>query len=89
MFFRVGAAILIVTIVSLLAITLEKRHLELKRAISLQHDMLQILEEKRARLILSTQTLGAPPRLLEERERQQALRARSSKSASREVRRGN
>lgn len=63
MLFRFVAALTLVTAVSLLGISLEKQNLALKRTISLQHYRLEILEEKRSRLILKTHQLGAIPRL--------------------------
>ncbi|WP_437202345.1 hypothetical protein [Planctomicrobium sp. SH664] len=83
MFFRIGIATLIVTIISLMAITLEKQQLEYKRAISLQHYSLELLKEKRSRLILTTQRLGSPARLIEERERLEQERAAELRAAAR------
>lgn len=69
MFFRFAAALGLLTSIALVAIAIEKQNLSLKRSISLQHYQLQILDEQRCRLILQTQQLGAPPRLMEEWER--------------------
>ena len=66
MYFRFAAALVVVTAVALAAIGIQKQILSLKRSISLQHYNLQILEEKRARLTLKTQQLGAPLRLEKE-----------------------
>lgn len=63
MLFRFVAALTLVTAVSLLGIALEKQNLAMKRAISLQHYRLEILREKRSRLVLKTHQLGAIPRL--------------------------
>jgi hypothetical protein len=69
MFFRFAAAIGLLTAIALAAISIEKQNLSLKRQISLQHYRLQLLQEQRARLVLQTQRLGAPPRLMKEWER--------------------
>ena len=65
MFFRLAAAIGILTAIALAAIALEKQNLSLKRSISLQHYQLQRLQEKRCRLVLRTEELASPARLLE------------------------
>lgn len=69
MLFRFVAAVVIVTAVALGEIAIEKEILSLKRSISLQHYQLRLLEEKRARLILKTQEMAAPARLLEMQDR--------------------
>lgn len=71
MFFRFAAAIGLMTATALAAVAIEKQNLSLKRAISLQHYQLELLQEKRCRLVLETQRLGSPLRLLEETERRQ------------------
>lgn len=79
MSFRFAAAVGILTAISLMAISLEKQNLALRRAVSWQHYQLQRLEEKRCRAVLLSQELGSPARLREEWERthrpQQALEA--------------
>lgn len=65
MFFRFGAAVVVVVVISLLGIALEKRALSLKRAVSLQAYREDQLAEQRARLRLRCEQLGAPKRLLE------------------------
>ncbi|HWL08612.1 MAG TPA: hypothetical protein VNQ76_09415 [Planctomicrobium sp.] len=79
MFFRFAAAIGLMTATALAAIAIEKQNLSLKRAISLQHYQLDLLQEKRCRLVLETQQLGSPLRLLEEAERQQKANKSSQK----------
>ena len=66
MFFRFAAALGLLTALSLAAITVEKQNLSCKRTISLQHYQLQALRERRCRLVLETQQLGAPLKLLKE-----------------------
>lgn len=65
MFFRFGAAVVIVVVVSLLGIALEKRTLAVKRAISLQAYRADQIDERLAQLRLRCEQLGAPGRLLE------------------------
>jgi len=67
MFFRFAAAIGLATAIGLMVIAIEKQHLRLKQAISLQHYQLDLLREQHSRLVLKTQRLAAPPRLAEER----------------------
>ncbi|SFJ17307.1 hypothetical protein [Planctomicrobium piriforme] len=69
MFLRFAAAIGLATAMALAAIAVEKQNLSLKRAISLQHYQLEVLQEKRCRLVLESQRLAGPLRLLEEAER--------------------
>jgi len=65
MFFRFGAAVLLIVVVSLLGIALEKRTLSLKRAITLQTYRAEQLQERCARLRLQCEQLGAPARLMQ------------------------
>jgi hypothetical protein len=65
MFFRFGTALVLVVIVSLLGIALEKRILSQKRTISLQHYRFEQLHERRARLRVRSEELGAPARLID------------------------
>lgn len=65
MFFRVAALIGILTAIALMAISLEKQNLSLKRRISWQHYQLQHLEERLCREQLRTHELGGPARLLQ------------------------
>jgi hypothetical protein len=66
MFFRFAAAIGLITAIGLAAIAIEKQNLSLKREISRQHYDLEIQQEKNSRLVLETQQLAAPSRLMDE-----------------------
>lgn len=89
MFFRFGAAILLIVVVSLLGIAVEKRTLALKRTISLQLFRAEQLRERCVRLRLRCEELGAPARLLQAMESGQAdlAAAPPAETASREGRR--
>ncbi|MBI5759676.1 MAG: hypothetical protein HZA46_14250 [Planctomycetales bacterium] len=65
MFFRFGGAIVLAVLISLTGVGLEKRNLELRRAVSQQEYQRELLVERQARVRAETQKLGAPPRLLE------------------------
>jgi hypothetical protein len=65
MFFRFFAALILVVLVSLAGNALEKRNLELKRAVSRQHYRLEILAERHVAKRVLVQQLGAPSRLAE------------------------
>ena len=65
MYFRFGAAILLVVAISLVGIAVEKKTLETRREISRQHFRKSVLLENHARLRLRTQQLGAPKRMIE------------------------
>ncbi len=65
MFFRFGAAVLLIVVVSLLGIAIEKRALSLKRTISLQTYRAEQLQERCVRLRLQSEQLGAPSRLMQ------------------------
>ena len=65
MFFRFGSAFLLVVLISLAGTALEKRNLQLKRAVSRQHYRLEILREQHASRRVLAQQLGAPHRVLE------------------------
>jgi hypothetical protein len=65
MFFRFGAAVLLIVVVSLLGIAIEKRSLSLKRTISLQTYRAEQLQERCVRLRLRSEQLGAPARLMQ------------------------
>lgn len=66
MYFRFGVALVLVVAVSLAGTTLEKRNLELKRAVSRQHYRLEILQEQVASQRVQAAELGAPARLIEQ-----------------------
>lgn len=65
MVFRFLVAIGLVVAVALAGVALEKRTLELRRAVTTQHFREGVLRENHARLRLRTQELGAPARLVE------------------------
>lgn len=79
-FFRFGAAILLVVSVALAGTALETQNLSLKRALSQQQYRLAELMEKQVALRLETQQLGAPAKLLEALERGDATLHRPPKS---------
>ena len=64
MFFRFGVGLLLVVLTSLAGTTLEKRNLELKRAVSRQYYRLERLQEQHAGKRVLAQQLGAPHRLV-------------------------
>jgi hypothetical protein len=64
MFFRFGVGLLLVVLTSLAGTTLEKRNLELKRAVSRQYYRLERLQELHAGKRVLAQQLGAPNRLV-------------------------
>ncbi len=66
MFFRFGAAIVLVVLISLVGTALEKRNLELKQVVNLQTYRLQILQEQYAAKRVLAQQLGAPARLFDQ-----------------------
>ena len=63
MFFRFGVALFLVVLTSLAGTALEKRNLELKRAISRQYYQLERLHEQCASKRVVAQQLAAPNRL--------------------------
>lgn len=65
MFVRFGGALILVVLISLAGIRLEKRNLELRRSIGLQHYRLEVLERHHALHRLKVQQLGAPTRLID------------------------
>lgn len=64
MFFRFGVGLLLVLVTSLAGTALEKRNLELKRAVSRQYYRLERLQEQYAGKRVLAQQLGAPNRLV-------------------------
>ena len=69
MFFRFGAALSLVVLIALSGTTLEKRNLQLKRAISHQQYRMDALLDSHVQLRLEAQRLGTPARLLGPLER--------------------
>ena len=65
MFFRFGAGLFLVVLISLLGIAIEKRNLDLRRDLSRQHYRMDVLRDEHARLRLKCQQLAAVDRLFE------------------------
>lgn len=65
MFFRFGSALVLVVLISLAGTTLEKRNLQLKRAVSRQHYRREVLLEQHSARRVEAQHLGAPHRLID------------------------
>ncbi len=79
MFFRFGAALLLVVSVALTGTALETQNMALKRSLSQQNYQLDVLLETQAKLRLATQRLGAPAKLLDALERDDATMYRPPK----------
>lgn len=69
MFFRFGGAIVLVVLTALAGIALQKRILDVRRAVSRQHYHMETLRSWHAKLRLETQQHGAPARVIESLER--------------------
>lgn len=65
MFFRFGAGLSLVVLISLLGIAIEKRNLDLRRDLSRQHYRMDVLRDEHARLRLKCQQLAAVDRLFQ------------------------
>jgi hypothetical protein len=65
MFFRFGAGLFLVVLISLLGIAIEKRNLDLRRDLSRQHYRMDVLRDEHARLRLKCQQLAAVDRLFQ------------------------
>src|SRR4051812_25828913 len=65
MFFRFGGALVLLVMIALGGIAVEKRSLDLRRAVSHQNFRQDVLIEEHALHRLKAQQLGAPSRLLE------------------------
>ena len=65
MFFRFACVLCVLTGVALIGIALERRNLTLKQTISSQYSEIDTLKTERCQLILQTQSLGAPLKLIE------------------------
>ena len=65
MFFRFGAGLSLVVLISLLGIAIEKRNLNLRRDLSRQHYRMDVLRDEHARLRLECQQLAAVDRLFQ------------------------
>ncbi len=64
MHIRFIGALVLVVLISLAGVALEKRNLELRRAVSRQTFRMDVLQEQHAAGRLRTQQLGAPERLI-------------------------
>lgn len=69
MFFRFGAALILIVGVALTGTALETQNLALKRSLSQQQYRMDVLLESQAKLRLETQRLGAPAKLFDALER--------------------
>jgi|GEM_PF-2230797 len=83
MFFRFSAAIGLMTAISLAAVAIEKQNLSLRRAISLQHYQLEVLQEQKCRQVLETQRLSSPVRLLDQVQKETTVDVPSRSTQSR------
>ena len=81
MFFRFGAALVLVVLISLAGTGLEKRNLELKRVVSRQSYRLEILQEQHAAKRVLAQQLGAPSRLVDQLDADAASSEKSAQPA--------
>ncbi len=88
MFFRFGAALLLVVLISLAGTALEKRNLELKRVVSRQAYRLEILQEQHAAKRVLAQQLGAPNRLIDQLDDDAARSANPAQSAQPDLSKG-
>jgi hypothetical protein len=66
MFFRFGGALVLLVLIALGGIAIEKRNLDLRRAVSHQNFRQDVLLEDHALHRLKAQQLGAPSRLIDE-----------------------
>jgi hypothetical protein len=82
MFFRFGAALVVVVLISLAGTALEKRNLELRRSVSHQQYRLDVLLQQYAAHRVQAQQLGAPIRTIEQVDAQLALSESSEKPAT-------
>jgi hypothetical protein len=65
MFFRFGAAMALVVVVSLAGTAIESNSLDLRRTISHQRYQREVLVEQQAQLRVAAQRAGAPAQLIE------------------------
>jgi hypothetical protein len=70
MYFRFGAAIVLVVVVSVVGVALEKQCLSYRRAISQQRFRMDVLIEQYAQKRLQAQRLGAPARAIKSLQEQ-------------------
>ena len=81
MYFRFGAAIVLLVIVSVIGVALEKQNLTYRRAISQQRYRLDVLVEEYAQRRLQAQRLGAPARTIKSLEQHRGDVKKPARSA--------
>lgn len=81
MYFRFGAAIVLLVIVSVIGVALEKQNLAYRRTISQQRYRLDVLVEEYAQKRLQAQRLGAPERTIQSLEEHRGGVTKPSRSA--------
>ena len=69
MYFRFGSALVLVVLISLAGIALEKKNLELRRAVTRQRYRMDVLRDLHARIRLETQRLASPANTIDSIER--------------------
>ena len=75
MYFRFGAAIVLVVVISVVGVALEKQSLSYRRAISQQRYRMDVLVEQYAQMRLKAQRLGAPARTIKSLEENDDLKS--------------
>ncbi len=83
MYFRFGAAIVLVVVISVVGVALEKQSLSYRRAISQQRYRSDVLVEQYAQLRLKAQRLGAPARTIKSLEGNDGLKLPQRSAMSR------
>ena len=80
MFFRFGSALVLVVLISLAGVALEKKNLELRRAITRQRYRMDVMRDLHAQIRLETQRLASPANTIDsiERSAQDATNSRQS-----------
>ena len=81
MYFRFGATIVLVVIISVIGVALEKQSLTYRRAISQQRYRMDVLVEQYAQKRLQAQRLGAPARTIKSLEEQGGDMKKPARSA--------
>ena len=65
MYFRFGAGILLIVVISVAGIAIEKSTLDVRRDISAQHFRMEVLRDEHIQLRLETQKLRSPGRMMD------------------------
>lgn len=81
MYFRFGAAIVLIVVISVIGVALEKQSLSYRRAISRQHYRMDVLVEQYAQMRLQAQRLGAPARTIKSLDEQRGDMKKPPRSA--------